>query len=360
MRTAEAAPAEILIVDDTPANLDVLAGILRNSGYVARPVPSGPVALATARLRAPDLVLLDITMPGMDGFEVCRQLKEDPALADIPVIFVSAVVETLDKVRAFSLGAVDYIIKPYQVDEVRARVHTHLRLRRQERELRQFNASLNAMVQEQLGEIAQARLSTIIAMSKIAEYRDDTTGRHIERVCLCCSALTARLAPRPEYAEFLTDHQADDICYASPLHDIGKVGVPDAILGKPGRLTPEEFEVMKRHTVIGWSALAEVLERYPGNSFIARGAEIARSHHERWDGSGYPDGLAGNAIPLSARIVAVADVYDALRSERPYKRAFGHEEACEIVRQGSGAHFDPAVIEAFEEAERDLDAAHEA
>ncbi len=345
-------PVDILIVDDTLANIQVLSGMLKQQGYKVRPVLDGQTALKAAMNKAPDLILLDISMPEMDGYEVCKRLKQDSALKQVPVIFISALTESLDKVKAFTVGGVDYITKPFQLEEVRVRVENHLRLARLQNELKEYSHNLEEKVIEQVNEISDSQLATILALAKLAEYRDEDTGRHIERIQYFCRELVTRMAEKPGYKDEITPLFIENIIHASPLHDIGKVGIPDTILLKPGKLNVAEFEVMKTHTLIGFELLQSVRERYRRNSFINTGIEISRSHHERWDGNGYPDGLKGTDIPLSARILAVADVYDALRSKRPYKDGFDHEKSCELILAGKGTQFDPAIIDAFVELDK--------
>lgn len=347
--------ADILIVDDTVANLQLLAGMLKEQGYRPRLAKSGAAALRAAESEPPDLILLDIMMPEMDGYEVCRHLKADDTLKGIPVIFLSALGETEDKVRAFAAGAADYVGKPFQFDEVRARVETHLRLRRLQVQIERHNRELQALVQEQVKEIAESQMATIFALAKLAESRDDATGRHLEHVQTLCGLLASEMRGAGTSAEEIDDVFVENIVRASPLHDIGKVGIHDAILLKPGRLTPEEFEVMMTHTVLGAATLEAVLKEYPHNDFVRMGIRIARSHHERWDGSGYPDALSGEDIPLSARIMTVVDVYDALRSPRVYKDPIGHARSCEIIIEGTGSQFDPSIVEAFRALEREFE-----
>ncbi len=337
----------ILIVDDTPANLELLAGMLRQKQYRVRPALSGKLALQAALNDPPDLILLDINMPEMDGYEVCRQLKSDRRSADVPVIFISALNETVDKIEAFSAGGVDYVTKPFQFEEVNARVETHLKLHRLQVALENHNRNLTTLVQAQVSEISEAQMAMIFALAKLSESRDDDTGGHLERVQMFCRILATQLAEATSYGEIIDGRYIENIFQTSPLHDVGKVSIPDAILLKSGQLTGEEFEFMKRHTVVGAETLETVRRHYPKNMFIAMGIEVARSHHERWDGGGYPDGLAGEMIPLSARIMAVADVYDALRSRRSYKPALPHEESLGIITRGRGTQFDPDVVDAF-------------
>jgi len=340
-------PADILIVDDTLANIQILSGMLKQQGYKVRPVLEGRAALKAAENQVPDLILLDITMPEMDGYEVCTRLKENPILEKVPVIFISALTESLDKVKAFNVGGVDYITKPFQLEEVRARVENHLRLARLQNELKEYSRHLEDKVIEQVNEISDSQMATILALAKLAEYRDEDTGLHIERIQYYCKLLVEKMADNPKFQSRISPIFIDNIIHASPLHDIGKVGIPDHILLKPGRLNADEFEIMKTHPLIGYEILQTVKDRYTRNSFINTGIEISRSHHEKWNGTGYPDGLKGEDIPLSARILAIADVYDALRSKRPYKAAFDHESSCRIILEGQGEHFDPAIVEEF-------------
>jgi putative two-component system response regulator len=343
--------ADILIVDDTPENLRVLEELLRSEGYAARSVLDGAAALEEATASPPDLILLDIMMPTMDGFEVCRRLKQDATLRNVPVIFLSALDAVSDKVKAFSLGAADYVSKPFQFPEVLVRVQNHLRLRRLQIELEEHNRRLVELVGEQVREISDSQMATIFALAKLAESRDGETGKHIERVQLYCKLLAATLAELPAYAGRIEESFIENIFLASPLHDIGKVGIRDHILLKQGELTPAEFEEMKLHTTLGAQTLEAVRTRYPRNEFLRLGIEIARSHHERWDGKGYPAGLAAKEIPLAARIMAVADSYDAARSRRCYKPAISHAECRKALTQRSGTYLDPDVLLAFEDVQ---------
>jgi putative two-component system response regulator len=338
---------DILVVDDMPVNVHILDKMLSARGYTVRSFTSGAPALEAAAASTPDLVLLDIMMPDMDGYELCRRLRENPALSDVPVIFISALTELEDRVKAFAAGGVDYVTKPFHAEEVNARVDVHVRLRWALKQLAERNQDLEGIVRTQVKEISDSQMATIYALAKLAESRDDDTGRHIERVQEYCVILARALIGHPRDADRITVSYVDNLYRASPLHDIGKVGIPDAVLLKPGKLTPEEFEVMKRHTVLGARTLEAVKERYPQNAFVGMGIAVASSHHEKWSGAGYPDGLAGTRIPLSARLLAVADVYDALRSRRPYKEPFTHQKSVQIIAEGAGAHFDPEVVKVF-------------
>ena len=337
----------IMIVDDTPENLHLLSNLLRKADYRVSAFPQGGLALRAASQRPPDLILLDITMPDMDGYEVCASLKSDNNLRDIPVIFISALDDAEDKTRAFRAGGVDYITKPFMVEEVYARVQTHLLLRQSQRRLQEANLCLEQRVADQLEEINRSQLGMIFALAKLSHMRDDDTGLHLERVQDLCRILAIELAQREEFTEIITPDFIATIYHASPLHDVGKVGISDNIMLKPGPLTAEEFESMKNHTTLGAATLEFVHAEYPHNEFVKMGIDIAKYHHECWDGNGYPCGLAGKDIPLSARIMALVDVYEALRAKRPYKEPFSHQKAKQIIVEDSGSKFDPQVVEAF-------------
>jgi putative two-component system response regulator len=338
---------DIMVVDDQPVNLRLMEEVLHRQGYGVRSFPRGRLALAAAAQHPPDLILLDVTMPEMDGFEVCRTLRSDAALSSIPVIFLSALGETEDKLAAFESGGIDYVTKPFQPEEVKARIDTHLRLRELQACVERQNQALEQLVEQQDREIAAAQMATIFALAKLADSRDKDTGKHLERVQMLCRLLAVEMSACPKYSDSITDVYVHNIFCASPLHDIGKVAIPDAILLKPGKLTDEEFAIMKTHTTHGAETLELVLEQYPSNAFVRMGIEIARSHHEKWNGGGYPDGLIGVQIPLSARIMAVADCYDALRAQRCYKPSYSHRVSLDIVVRRAGRHFDPEVVHAF-------------
>ncbi|MFC4158017.1 response regulator [Chitinimonas lacunae] len=338
----------ILIVDDTPDNISLLSSLLKDR-YRTKIATNGSKALQIATTSPhPDLILLDVMMPEMDGYETCRRLKAHPATADIPVIFLTAKTEIEDEEEGLHVGAVDYLSKPISPAIVRARVETQLSLKNARQFLKDQNRYLEHLVSERTQQLAQMQDATILAMASLAETRDNETGNHIRRTQHYVATLARRLADHPRFRAALDSASIELLFKSAPLHDIGKVGVPDRILLKPGRLDPEEFEIMKLHTVYGRDAI-ESVERQLGasNDFLRFAREIAYSHQEKWDGSGYPEGLAGDAIPVSARLMAVADVYDALISKRVYKPAYSHEQAVEMMRAGRGSHFDPDVLDAF-------------
>ncbi|QOX78969.1 response regulator [Trichlorobacter lovleyi] len=336
----------VLIVDDTPANLQLLESILHAQGYAVRAAISGPMALKAIRIQSPDLILLDINMPEMNGFEVCRALKADPQFVGIPVIFVSAAVDTADKLRAFEEGGVDYVTKPFQPLEVLARVATHL-------ELKRHRNHLEELVQDRTRELLLTQDAVIYGLGILAEYRDPETGLHIKRTQLYVKLLAEQLRHHASFQGYFDDTTIRLLYHSAPLHDIGKVGVPDHILLKPGKLTEAEFEQMKQHAVYG----REVIDRIAAGmhddsaaSFLRLAGDCAYSHHECWNGTGY-NGLSGDAIPVAGRLMALADIYDALTSKRVYKPAFSHERTVEIITEGDGRtvpeQFDPAVLQAF-------------
>ena len=345
----------VLIVDDTPANLQLMNDLLEDR-YETRIANNGDRALKAALQEPkPDLILLDIMMPGMDGYEVCRRLKADPATAHIPVIFLTAKAQVEDEQLGFDVGCVDYITKPISPPITLARVKMQLTLKAAADFLRDKADFLDAEVQKRTREVRVVQDVTVMAMASLAETRDNETGNHIRRTQNYVRTLALRLREHGKFRAFLDDATIETLYKSAPLHDIGKVGIPDAILLKPGKLTPEEFDVMKTHTTLGRDAIlaAEKLIDEP-TSFLTLAREIAYCHQEKWDGSGYPQGLKGESIPVSARLMAIADVYDALISKRVYKPPFPHEKAVEIIREGRDRHFDPIITDAFLEHHKEF------
>ena len=346
----------ILLIDDDPAALEALNECLRPH-YQTRIATRGQKGLELARLQPqPDLILLDVELPDMKGYTVCSALKQDMLTAQIPVMFLSSHTDVFDITRGLQLGAVDYVTKPVAPPILLARVQTHLRLREASDWLRDQNAHLETLVSRRTRDLEARTLElqhsqdlTIFALGSIAETRDNETGNHIYRTSAYVEVMARHLAVRASRRhETVAMRDWEMIWKSAPLHDIGKVGIPDNILLKPGKLTTEEFEVMKRHTVLGRDAIraAEIRVKSEG-SFLRVASEIAYGHHERWDGTGYPQGIGGEDIPLSARLMALADVYDALVSKRVYKPPMPHAAAVEIIREGRGSHFDPEVLDVF-------------
>lgn len=347
MTSMDSVRPTVLIVDDTPVNLTLLAGLLKGH-YRIKVASNGTKALELATASPPDLVLLDVMMPEMDGYEVCRRLQATETTRRVPVIFLTAKDSTEDEELGFSVGAVDFIHKPISPPIVLARVKTHLGIKAWQDFMLDKNAWLEKEVSKRLSEINQLQDASIYVMVSLAEFRDECTGNHIRRTQEYVRLLAKRLAELPNHRSILTDAMINLLAKSAPLHDIGKIAIPDHILLKPGKHTEEEFAIMKTHTQRGYELLKQAGD-FMGTcgEFLSLAMDIAQYHHEKWDGSGYPEGLAGRTIPLAARMMAVADVYDALRSKRPYKNAFSHEEAMDIVKQGRGSHFDPQVIDAF-------------
>jgi putative two-component system response regulator len=340
--------ATILVIDDTPANLSLMQALLKEH-YKVKGANNGERGLQIAQSDPPpDLILLDIMMPGMDGYEVCARLKESPQTRSIPVIFLTARSDVEDEERGFALGAVDYITKPVSPPIVLARLHTHLTLKATANFLRDKNVFLETEVSKRTREVNAIQDVTILAMASLAETRDSDTGNHIRRTQHFLRALASKLSTHPRFSTYLSPQNIAMLFKSAPLHDIGKVGIPDCILLKPGKLTVEEFEIMKTHTTLGRDAIAHAEQELGAEvAFLTMAKEIAYAHQEKWDGSGYPLGLAGDAIAVSARLMALADVYDALISRRVYKEAMPYETAVKIIEQSRGTHFDPDMVDAF-------------
>jgi len=345
----------ILVVDDSPDNIILMSRLLKDH-YRTKIATNGEKALKIASSDdPPDLILLDVMMPYMDGYEVCQELKKNPKTSRIPVIFLTAKTDIEDEKRGFEVGAVDYITKPVSAPLVLARVKTHLLLKDSRDFLIDKNQFLEHEIYKRTQEIIAIQDVTIIAMGSLAETRDSETGNHIRRTQNYVKMLAMKLKNNPRFRHILTDENIELLYKSAPLHDIGKVGVPDHILLKPGKLTPQEFEIMEKHTVFGRDAILAAEKRLESpTSFLTFAREIAYSHQEKWDGSGYPEGLTGDDIPISARLMAVADVYDALITRRIYKPAFAHEESVDIIKNGYAAHFDPDIVDTFIEIEKEL------
>lgn len=346
----------VLIVDDLPENIAIVSEALRGH-YRTQAAISGERALQLieASDRTPDLILLDVQMPGLNGYEVCRRIKADPRTAGIPIIFLTALHDDADEAYGFEVGAVDFVHKPFNPAIVRARVATHLTLKDARDQLSNQNRILEDLVQERTAELIKTQSLTIHALASLAEARDNETGNHILRTQHYVKRLAEHLRIDARFQAVLTDKIIEIVYKSAPLHDIGKVGIPDHILLKPGRLDRDEFEIMKQHASIGAEAIATA-EKQAGsyNCFLQTAREIAQYHHEKWDGSGYPHGLKGEAIPVAARLMAVADVYDALVSKRVYKPPFSHEQAVGIILEGRGSHFDPDMADAFTELQAEF------
>ncbi|OAQ20323.1 response regulator [Thermosulfurimonas dismutans] len=345
----------ILCVDDDATILELLCDFIKALGYNTIEARDGLEGLKLARQYLPDVILLDVMMPGLSGFEVCEKLKKDPNTEDIPVVMVTALGEIEDRVKALEVGADDFLTKPVALPELKARLKSLLEVKAHRDHLKRHKEALEREVQKKTKELQKAlealkeahrkikelSLEVIFRLSRAAEYRDEHTGEHIQRMAHYSAIVARRLG--------LNEEVVESILYAAPLHDIGKIGIPDEVLLKPGPLDEREWEIMKKHTEIG----AEILKG-TNSGFVRLGEIVALYHHERWDGTGYPRGLKGSEIPLAARIVAVADVFDAVTSDRPYRKALSTEEAFKIIEEGIGSHFDPKVAEVFLEAREEI------
>ncbi|MBK1678806.1 response regulator [Rhodocyclus tenuis] len=348
LNAAETSSTRILVVDDTPDNLAVLGELLAPH-YQVLVANSGPRALQLAGMTPkPELILLDVMMPGMSGYEVFDILKSDPETADIPVIFVTSLASVEEEEHGLDVGAADYISKPVRPAIVLARVRSQLQLKRARDQLRKQNSFLEGEITRRLSDYTAAQDVSIHALARLAEKRDPETGNHLMRTREYVRCLAEGLRHHPRFSAFLTERNIQMLPKSAPLHDIGKVGIPDHILLKPGKLTPEEWEVMRTHAKMGSDAIeAAEHDALQSVEFMMLAKDIAHYHHEKWDGSGYPDGLAGDAIPIAARLMALADVFDALISRRVYKPPIAFDKARDIIIHGRGSHFDPDVVEAF-------------
>jgi len=338
----------VLIVDDELRNVRYIESLLLNEGYKTLMADNGKDAIELARERLPDIILLDAMMPGLNGFEVAAQLKADSKTKNIPIIMVTVLDDRNSRLKALQCGVEEFLTKPVDRAELWIRVRNLIRLKEYSDFLVNYNQTLEAQVEEKTSELLASHYDAVFTIVRAAEFRDEETGAHIKRISYFCRHLAEVLGMDKDFAH--------NIYHSSPLHDVGKIGIPDHILLKPSSHTPEEWTIMKSHTVLGFNILGK--GKSSSSPFTVMGAEIALGHHEKWNGSGYPYGLAGEDIPLASRIMAITDVYDALRSIRPYKSAFTHEQTVNIILQGDGRtlpeHFDPAVLAAFKKSLKDF------
>lgn len=345
--------ALILIVDDNPANLRIGKIVLKDK-YTVATADSVDIMNTILEKNRPDLILLDVNMPGKDGYDAIRLLKSNPGTKDIPVIFLTASTDASDELMGLSLGAVDYISKPIQPVLLLKRIELHMlideqgkTLKQQAIELKNFNENLQNMVNEKTQNIVELQNALLRTMAELVEYRDDITGKHIERTQRGLKILLNEMQKNSSYSKETEDWDIDLLIQSCQLHDVGKIYIRDSILRKPGKLSQEEFEDIKIHAQIGKQIVEKVEKMTKENDFLKYAKIFASSHHEKWDGTGYPCGLKGKDIPLLGRAMAIADVYDALISVRPYKNGFSHEEAVEIISKGRGNQFDPELVDIF-------------
>ncbi len=342
---------KILLVDDNITNLSIGKNALGNI-YEVYTVPSGAKALMLLQKVTPDIILLDIEMPEMDGYETLRQIKANPQLPSIPVIFLTAKTDEGSELDGLSMGAVDYITKPFSAPLLLKRIETHLHLQ-------DYANNLQRMVDEKTKKVVELQDAILNVVGELVECRDGTTGGHIERTGGYLRLLLDAVINSGAYADEIAAIDKKLLVQSAHLHDVGKISIPDAILQKPGKLTDNEFDTMKCHSIYGRDIISKISKQTSESEFLEQAAILAVSHHERWDGRGYPYGLAGTQIPIQGRLMAIADVYDALISKRPYKEAFTHEEAVKIIVDGKGAQFDPVLVELFMEIEAEFNAIRE-
>ncbi len=339
--------AKIMVIDDNVTNLNIARKALENE-YDVILISSGEKALKVLSKNIPDLILLDVEMPGMSGFDFISIIKKEATpLSEIPIIFVTAKDDSNSEYEGLDLGAVDYITKPFSFPLLLKRVALHLKLTNQQQELQNYSANLETMVREKTRVIQDLQYAIVEAMSDMIERRDGSTGGHIIRTRDYLKILLDTAIEENAYNGQLKNLDSELYSHASQLHDLGKISVPDSILLKPGRLTETEYNVMKLHTVYGQEAIKHSMLKLKDVEFLQVASEIAISHHEKWDGTGYPNGIAGENIPISGRLMAIVDVYDAVISKRPYKEAFTHTVACDIIIKDSGKHFDPELVKVF-------------
>lgn len=342
----ENARKKIMLVDDNITNLTMGKNALI-ADYDVFTIPSGEKLFKLLTKINPDLILLDVEMPEMNGYDVIKLLKKDEKTVHIPVIFLTAKNDEGSELEGFSLGAVDYITKPFSIPLLLKRIESHLLMEEQKKELLHYNNHLQDMVNEKTKTVVELQNAVLTTVAELVECRDDITGGHIERTQKYLEILVRELIKNNMYNDIVSKWNLKFLIQSAQLHDVGKIGIHDNILMKPGKLTVEEFDIMKTHTTFGVKVIEKIEANTTERTFLSHAKIFARSHHEKWDGSGYPDGLKGEDIPLQGRLMAIADVYDALISNRPYKKAFSHEQALDIIVSGKGSHFDPCLVDLF-------------
>ncbi|MDR0350734.1 MAG: response regulator [Coriobacteriales bacterium] len=337
---------KVILVDDNLSNLSIGKSILRGL-YEVYPVPSAQKLFECLERFMPDLILLDIEMPDVDGYEAMRRLRRDARFDDVPIIFLTARRDEESELHGLALGAADYVYKPFSAPLLLKRIETHLHLAAQKHELRLHNENLQELVAERTQQLFEMENAVLDTVAEMVEFRDSVTGGHVSRTQEYLRLLINKLIEEHIYQEEVSTWNLDFLIPSAQLHDVGKIAISDAILNKPGKLTFEEFETMKTHVLIGVEAIERIEKNTTSHDFLRHAKAIAGTHHEKWDGSGYPYGLAGTDIPLEGRLMAIADVYDALISTRPYKKALSTEEAERIIEEGRGTHFDPVLVDLF-------------
>jgi putative two-component system response regulator len=340
---------KVILVDDNPINLKLARNTLMGK-YDVFTVPSAEKLFELLEKTLADIILLDVMMPEMSGYDAIKVLKSNPRTANIPVIFLTSKSDTNSELEGFIHGAVDYVSKPFSPQLLLKRVDVHVLVESQKKELEHINQNLQKLVDEKTEEIQNLQSAILKTMSNLVEYRDDVTGNHVERSELLLRLLTEEMIRQNVYTEEIKDWDFKFFPQSAQLHDVGKIAIKDDILLKPARLTADEFNEMKKHTFFGEKVIEKIQESAMESVFLTHAKIMAGTHHEKWDGSGYPRGIAGLDIPLQGRLMAIVDVYDALVSERPYKKPFSQDQSLQIIKEGSGIHFDPALVEIFSAA----------
>ena len=337
---------KIILVDDNLATLTQGKNMLRVY-YEVYPVPSAAKLFEILEKVMPDLILMDIEMPEMTGYEAIKKMKADYRFTGIPVIFLTAKNDESSELEGFELGAVDYVSKPFSAPLLLKRIANQLLIVEQKKDLKDYADNLEVKVHDKTKEVFNLQNAVLSTVADLVEFRDKLTGSHVNRTRLYIKALIDEMIKEGIYMDIIKDWDLDIFLHSAQLHDVGKIAISDLILNKPGKLTPEEFEIMKTHVMVGVDAIEKIMRNTNEHAFLRHALIVAGTHHEKWDGSGYPMGLKGSNIPLQGRLMAIADVYDALIAVRPYKKAFTHEEASKIIEEGSGTHFDPVLVEVF-------------
>ena len=322
--------------------------------YEVYPAPSAVKLFEILENVMPDLILLDIEMPEMNGYEAIKKIKADLRFSDIPVIFLTAKGDEESELEGFELGAMDYVSKPFSAPLLLKRIENQLLIEQQKKDLINYADNLELMVREKTREVINLQNAVLTTVADLVEFRDELTGGHVTRTQLYLKTLIKELIREGPYKEETVNWDMEFFLPSAQLHDVGKIAISDLILNKPGRLTPEEFEIMKTHVTVGVDAIKKIMQHTEEHAFLQHAVHIAGAHHEKWDGTGYPAGLEGEQIPLEGRLMAIADVYDALISTRPYKEAFAHEEACKIIEESSGTHFDPVLVKVFKNVKNEI------
>jgi putative two-component system response regulator len=345
---------KIIMVDDNMAILTMGRNMLKTY-YEVYPAPTAAKLFEILESVTPDLILLDVVMPEMNGYDVMKKLREDPRYENIPVIFLTAKRDESSELEGFDLGAADYISKPFSAPLLLKRIANQLLISQQKRDLKDYADNLEGKVKEKTKEVLNLQNAVLTTVAELVEYRDKLTGGHINRTQLYLKALTEELVREGIYADIIKKWDMDFFLASAQLHDVGKIAIPDHILNKPGKLDPDEFEIMKTHVAVGVEAIEGIMKNTEEHAFLHHALLITGTHHEKWDGSGYPKGLKGEEIPLEGRLMAIADVYDALISARPYKSAFSHEEACNVFDDVAGTHFEHVVVGVFKNVENEFE-----